>query len=122
MLFFFEIFCFFIVYERFYVMMVRELQSHVKLSSKMDIGSCSTQTNQDAMTVTVREDQDLHILIKRDTSNINDSNYLERLLQVYEEQIKTLKGEIMHKNSVILDLLSVVKITGENPTQEVLSK
>ena len=110
------------MYERFYVMMVRELQSHVKLSSIVDEGSCSTQRNQDAMTVTVREDEDLPIFIKRDTSNIKDSNYLERLLQVYEDQIKTLKGEIMHKNNIILDLLSVVKSTRENPTQEALRK
>ena len=74
------------------------------------------------MTVTVREDEDLPISIKRDNYNINDSNYLERLLQVYEDQIKTLKGEIMHKNNIILDLLSVVKSTRENPTQEALSK
>ena len=88
----------------------------------MDKGSCSTQRNQDAMTVTVREDEVLPILIKRDNYNTNDSNYLERLLLVYEDQIKTLKGEIMHKNNIILDLMSVVKSTRENPTQEVLSK
>ena len=103
-------------------MMVRELQSHVKLSSRMDKDSCSIQRNQDAMTVMVREDEDLPIFIKRDISNIKDGNYLERLLQVYEDQIKTLKGEIMHKNNIILDLLSVVKSTRENPTQEALSK
>ena len=88
----------------------------------MDKGSCSTERNQDAMTVTVREDEVLPILIKRDNYNTNDSNYLERLLLVYEDQIKTLKGEIMHKNNIILDLMSVVKSTRENPTQEVLSK
>ena len=88
----------------------------------MDKGSCSTQGNPDAMTVTVSEDEDLPILIKWDTNNINDSNYLARLLQVYEDQIKTLKGEIEHKNNIILYLLSVDKSTRENPTQEALCK
>ena len=101
-------------------MMVPELPSHVKLSSRVDEGSCSTQGNPNAMSVTVSEDKDLAISIKRDTNKINDSNYFARLLQVYEDQIKTLKGEIKHKNDIILDLLSVVKSIniGENPTQQ----
>ena len=104
--------------------MVPELRSHVKLSSRMDKGSCSTQGNQDAMTVTVSEDEDLPISIKRDTNKTNDSNYLARLLQVHEDQIKTLKGELKHKNNIISDLLGVVKSinTRENPTQEALCK
>ena len=40
-------------------MMVQELRSHVKLSSRMDKSSCSAPRTQDAITVTVREDEDL---------------------------------------------------------------
>ena len=85
-------------------MMVPELRSHVKSSSQMDKkGSFSTQGSSDAI------NKDLLMLIKRDTKEINYSNYLTLLLQVYKDQIKTFNGEIKHKNYIISDLLDVIK-------------
>ena len=92
-----------------------KLRSRKSTSDTLDNAKRSTLSNRLAA-----PDRPLESLIKPVDENCENSDYLGKLLKVYEDHVQMLKHEMNRNEDIIIDILQIIDLTEIRPQTAII--